>query len=61
MSTSLDNVRLLSPRITADYLEEQCVIPLEVTGETLHLGTWLPALEPDVVYELESLLGARWL
>ena len=59
MSTSLDNVRLLSPRITADYLEEQCVIPLEVTGETLHLGTWLPALEPDVVYELESLLGAR--
>ena len=59
MSVSLDDVRSLSPRITAGYLEEQGVIPLEVTGETLHLGTWLPALEPDVVYELESLLGAR--
>ena len=59
MSVSLDDVRLLSPRITAGYLEEQGVIPLEITGDTLHLGTWLPALEPDVVYELESLLGAR--
>jgi general secretion pathway protein E len=59
VSFSLADVRLLSPRITAGYLEEQCVLPLEVRGDTLHLGTWLPVLEPDVVYELELLLGAR--
>jgi len=58
VSFSLDDVRSLSPRITAGYLEEQGVIPLEVRGETLHLGTWLATVEPDVVYDLESLLGA---
>jgi len=59
VSTSLDSVRLLSPCITADYLEEQGIIPLDVVSGTLRIGAWRPAVEPDAIYQLELLLGAR--
>ena len=59
MTERLDDIRALSPRLTPDFLEEQGVVPLRVEGGMLHLGTWVPQVEPDAIYELELLLGAR--
>ena len=59
MTESLDKVAALSPRLTAEYLDEQGVIPLRVEEGALHVGTWRSDVEHDVLYELESLLGAR--
>ena len=59
MNLSLDDVRLLSPRLAPEYLEEQGVIPLSVDGETLHLAAWRADVEPDVIHDLEALFGAR--
>ena len=59
MTLSLDDVRALSPRLAAEYLEEQGVIPLRVENGTLHVGAWRTDVEPDVLYDLELLLGAR--
>ena len=59
MTPSLDALAALSPRLTAEYLDEQGVIPLRVEQGALHVGTWRSDVEPDVLYELESLLGAR--
>jgi general secretion pathway protein E len=59
MSTPLDTVRALSPRLTPDYLEEHGVLPLAVEGHVLRLGTWRDGVEPDVLWELEALTGAR--
>ncbi len=49
----------MSPRITPEFLEEQCVIPLGMDDGTLHLGTWRPAVEPEAIYELEALFGVH--
>ena len=59
MTLSLEDVRALSPRLAAEYLEEQGVIPLRVENGTLHVGAWREDVEPDVLYDLELLLGAR--
>ena len=59
MQTPLDTVRALSPRLTPEYLEEHGVLPLGVEDHVLHLGTWRGDVEPDVVYDLEALAGAR--
>ena len=59
MTFSLDDVRSLATRLTAEYLEEQGVVPLRVEQGTLHVGAWRHDVEHDVLYELESLLGAR--
>ena len=58
-NASLDHVRALSPRLTPEFLEEHGVLPLGVADHVLRLGTWRGDVEPDVVYELEALSGAR--
>jgi len=52
-------VRALSPRITPELLEEHGILPLGVEDHVLRLGTWRGDVDPDVVYELEALAGAR--
>ena len=52
-------VRALSSRLTPDFLEEQGIIPLGVEGDTLTVGVWRDDVQPDALYQLEALLGAR--
>jgi general secretion pathway protein E len=59
MSTSLEAVGALSPRLTPEYREEHGVLPLGVEDHVMHVGTWRSDVAPDVVYELEALAGAR--
>ncbi|HEU4721230.1 MAG TPA: hypothetical protein VFS59_07700, partial [Gemmatimonadaceae bacterium] len=59
MTAKLDAVRALSRRLTPEYLEEHGVLPLGVEEHVLRVGTWKTDVEPDVLYDLEALAGAR--
>ena len=58
MTLSVEDVRSLSPRLSVEYLEEQGVVPLGIRDGVLYVGAWKADVEPDVLYALESLLGA---
>ena len=58
MMLSVEEVRSLSPRLSVEYLEEQGVIPLGIRDGVLYVGAWKGDVEPDVLFALESLLGA---
>ena len=57
-SASLDHVRALSPRLTPSSSRDTACFHSR-RGHVLRLGTWRGDVEPDVVYELEALSGAR--
>ncbi len=54
-----NQVRALSARITPDFLEEHCILPLNIDGAALNIGAWREPVDPDALYQLEMLLGAR--
>ena len=59
VSARLDEISALSPRLAAEYLEEQGVIPLAERDGVLRVGAWRDDVAPEALYELESVFGMR--
>src|SRR5262245_14121390 len=57
--TELAGVQRLSRSLTADWLEQQGVLPLAQTNGTLRVGTWLDAVDPLALDDLALMFGAE--
>jgi len=57
--TELAGVQRLSRALTADWLEQQGVLPLAIAGGVLRVGTWLDRVEPLVLDDLALMFGAE--
>jgi general secretion pathway protein E len=57
--TELAGVQRLSRALTADWLEQQGVLPLALDGGVLRVGTWLDRVDPLALDDLALLFGAE--
>ena len=57
--TELAGVQRLSRALTADWLEQQGVLPLAFEGGVLRVGTWLDRVEPLALDDLALMFGAE--
>ncbi|HVZ48735.1 MAG TPA: GspE/PulE family protein [Gemmatimonadaceae bacterium] len=55
--TELAGVQRLSRSLTADWLEQNGVLPLHVGGTSLRVGTWLDRVDPLVLDDLRLMFG----
>ena len=55
----LADVATLSPQLTADYLEFNAVLPLQVELGRLTVATWIPEVAPQVLDDLRFLFDAE--
>ncbi|MBK7596054.1 MAG: Flp pilus assembly complex ATPase component TadA [Gemmatimonadetes bacterium] len=56
--SELLEVDRLAPSLTADWLEQQGVMPLRLEGGRLEVGSWLPAPDPAALDDLRLLFDA---
>ena len=56
--TELAGVQRLSRALSADWLEQHGVLPLQLTGNALRVGTWLDAVDPLALDDLALMFGA---
>jgi general secretion pathway protein E len=57
--TELAGVQRLSRALTADWLEQQGVLPLAQTNGVLRVGTWLDSVDPLALDDLAIMFGAE--
>jgi general secretion pathway protein E len=57
--TELAGVQRLSRALTADWLEQQGVLPLAQENGTLRVGTWLDRVDPLALDDLALMFGAE--
>jgi general secretion pathway protein E len=57
--TELAGVQRLSRSLTADWLEQQGVLPLAQTNGVLRVGTWLDRVDPLALDDLSLMFGAH--
>ncbi|MEA3246530.1 MAG: GspE/PulE family protein [Gemmatimonadota bacterium] len=55
--TELAGVQRLSRSLTADWLEQHGVLPLQVAGDLVRVGTWLDRVDPLAIDDLRLLFG----
>ncbi|MEP6493502.1 MAG: ATPase, T2SS/T4P/T4SS family [bacterium] len=58
-ASELLEVERLTTALSADWLEQNGVLPLRSDGSTLAVGTWLDRVEPLALDDLRLLFGAR--
>ncbi len=56
--TELAGVQRLSRSLTADWLEQHGVLPLQLAGGTLRVGTWLDSVDALALDDLGLMFGA---
>lgn len=56
--TELAGVQRLSRSLSADWLEQHGVLPLQLAGGTLRVGTWLDSVDPLALDDLGLMFGA---
>ncbi len=57
--TELAGVQRLSRSLTADWLEQQGVLPLQLSGRALRVGTWLDQVDPLALDDLRLMFGTE--
>jgi general secretion pathway protein E len=58
-AAELLEVERLTTALSADWLEQQGLLPLRLDGDLLVVGTWLDRVEPLALDDLRLLFGAR--
>jgi general secretion pathway protein E len=58
-STELLEVERVLPTLSAEWLEQNGVLPLRMDGGTLAVGTWLDRVDPLALDDLRLLAGAQ--
>ncbi|MCC7195296.1 MAG: type II secretion system ATPase GspE [Gemmatimonadaceae bacterium] len=57
--TELAGVQRLSRSLAADWLEQHGVLPLQLVGDSVRVGTWLDRVDPLAIDDLRLLFGAE--
>lgn len=55
--TELAGVQRLSRVLSAEWLEQQGLLPLQLTGSSLRVGTWLDRVDPLALDDLRLMFG----
>ena len=55
--TELAGVQRLSRVLTADWLEQQGLLPIQLAGNSLRVGTWLDHVDPLALDDLRLMFG----
>jgi len=58
-AADLLEVERLTTALTADWLEQQGLLPLRIDGDSLVAGTWMDHVDPLALDDLRLLFGTR--